>query len=273
MAVDLSGQRVLVVGASSGIGLHVGLEAVRAGAQVVFSARSKDKLEEAVAVAGGGSIVVGDVRNPDDCERIVDDAVAALGGLDLLVFATGISPLMRIEDTSPERYRDIFETNTIGALMVITAAIRRLSPGGLVSYLASDSVGEPYPGLVAYGASKAALDEAVNGMRLEYPDVRFTRVCVGPTAGTGIALNHDPETAARLLPEILRFGRGFARFMTAPDLGQLIIELLAPALLHTDIEVENLLIRPPGGTVPWGTDINAMIEANKAFTEADSTGA
>ncbi len=273
MAVDLSGSRVLVVGSSTGIGKCVAIEAVKAGAAVVFSARSRDKLEAAVAEAGGGSVVVGDVRIPADCTRIVDDAIAVLGGLDLLVFATGISPLMPMDETPPETFRDVFETNAIGGLQLLTAAASRLAPDGIVAYLGSDSVGAAYPGMIHYAASKAALDQGVDGLRMEFPDTRFTRIAVGPTAGTAIATDYDPEITARMLPKMLRFARGTEKFMTASDLGELIVEMLAPALHHTEIEVEHIVICPPGGPVPWGTDIGLQAEKNKAFTEPEGVGA
>ena len=273
MSVELTGQRVLVVGASSGIGRQIALEAAAAGATVAFSARRRDKLESAVAEAGGGEVVVGDVRKPEDCTAILEDAVAAIGGIDLLVFATGVTPLMPMKDIDGDQLRDVFLTNVIGALTLITAAATTVSPGGLIAYLGSDSVGSPYPGMVHYAASKAALDEGVDGLRREYPDVRFTRVAVGPTAGTEIALEYDPEVTARLLPEMLRFGAVTERHMSAPDLGKLVIEMLAPALSHRDIEVESIVIRPPGGPLPWGTDLDAMMDVNRAFTDPDSAGA
>ena len=272
MAADLSGARVLVVGSSTGIGRRIAIEAVGAGASVVFSARSRDKLESAVAEAGGGVVVVGDVRKPDDCTRIVDETVAAIGGLDLVVFATGVSPLMPMEETPAETMHDVFETNAIGGLMLLTAAAGRLADGGIVAYLGSDSVGACYPGMVHYAASKAALDQGVDGLRMEFPETRFLRIAVGPTAGTAIALEYDPEIAARMLPQMLRFARGTEKFMTVNDLGELIVELLAPALRHRDIEVEDIVIRPPGGPVPWGTDLGLQAEANKAFTEPEGAG-
>jgi NAD(P)-dependent dehydrogenase (short-subunit alcohol dehydrogenase family) len=270
MSVELAGQRVLVVGASSGIGRHIALEAAAAGATVAFAARRRDRLESAVKEAGGGEVVVGDVRKPEDCISILDDAVAAMGGVDLLVFATGITPLVRMEDIDAATLLDVFTTNTIGALTLITAAAGKVAPGGLIAYIGSDSVGSPYPGMVHYAASKAALDEGVDGLRREYPDVRFTRLAVGPTAGTEIALEYDPEVTARLLPEMLRFAAATERHMTAPDLGKLVVEMLAPALHHRDIEVEDIVIRPPGGPLPWGTDMNALMEVNKAFTDPDA---
>ena len=208
MAADLSGARVLVVGSSTGIGRRIAIEAVGAGASVAFSARSRDKLESAVSEAGGGVVVVGDVRKADDCTRIVDETVTAIGGLDLVVFATGVSPLMPMEETPAETMHDVFETNAIGGLMLLTAAAGRLAEGGIVAYLGSDSVGAAYPGMVHYAASKAALDQGVDGLRMEFPETRFLRIAVGPTVGTAIALGYDAEIAARMLPQMLRFARG-----------------------------------------------------------------
>src|SRR3954469_4877590 len=85
--ITLDGKRVLVVGASSGIGRAVAIQAVREGAKVVFAARRTDALADAVEEAGGGLPVDGDVRRVGDCERIVQQAVAALGELDLVFIA------------------------------------------------------------------------------------------------------------------------------------------------------------------------------------------
>ena len=99
----------------------------------MFCARSRDKLEDAVEEAGGGVVVAGDVRVPADCTRILDETIGALGGLDLVVFASGVSPLMPMDETPPETLHDVFATNTIGALMLLTGAASRLDPGGIVA--------------------------------------------------------------------------------------------------------------------------------------------
>lgn len=272
MGVDLSGKRVLVVGASTGIGRQVAIETARAGAHVAFSARGRENLESAVAEAGSGEVVVGDLRRPGDATRVLDEAEAVLGGLDLVFVATGISPLMPMAETSPELFRDVFETNAIGPLQLLTGAAARVGETGLIAYLSSDSVGAAYPGMVHYAASKAALDQGVDGLRMEYPDIRFMRIAVGPTAGTAIAVEHDAEIAARMLPQMLRYARPTEKFMTAPELGQVIVEMLAPVLLHPAVDAVNLQLSPPGGPIPWGTDLMAIAEENKAFTEPESGG-
>jgi NAD(P)-dependent dehydrogenase (short-subunit alcohol dehydrogenase family) len=270
VGADLSGRRVLVVGASSGIGRVIGQECVRAGAEVVFSARRRDKLEQAVEEADGGTVVTGDVRRAEDCRRVVADAAASLGGLDLVVYASGLSPLVMTEDQTSEGWRELFETNAVGALMVMTAAVPIVGPDGLIAYLSTDSIGAPYHGLVPYSATKAALDEGVRGLRMEHPDIRFCRVAVGPTTGTEIALDHDFDLMVRLLPEWLRNARGFERQMEVGDVGALIVEVLASALAHPAIEVEEIMIKPPGGTLPWGTPVEVLVENIRAFKSAGS---
>jgi len=68
----LADRRALVVGSSSGIGREVGL---RLGARVAFHGRRRERLDECVARAGGGVVVVADVADPAACEAMVDEAV------------------------------------------------------------------------------------------------------------------------------------------------------------------------------------------------------
>jgi len=81
MSNELEGRRVLVVGASVGIGRAIATAAVRQGAEVVFAARRREVLDEAIAEAGGGVAACGDVCAPQGCQAIVDQAVAAVGAL------------------------------------------------------------------------------------------------------------------------------------------------------------------------------------------------
>src|SRR5688572_12344065 len=76
----LEGRRVLIVGGSAGIGRAFGVEAISQGAQVVFAARREDKLKESVAEAGGGVAIAADVCQTGECDRLVRESTAALGG-------------------------------------------------------------------------------------------------------------------------------------------------------------------------------------------------
>ena len=79
-----------------------------------------------MAEAGeGASVATCDVRDPEQCDAVVRDAVARLGGLDVVVYATAIDPLVRLVDTDADRWHDVFATNVFGASLVARAALPR----------------------------------------------------------------------------------------------------------------------------------------------------
>jgi len=198
--MELRGARVLVVGASSGIGRAVAAQSVAGGAQVVFAARRAERLAAAIEAAGAGaSSVVCDVRVPEQCETVVRDTVMRLGGLDVVVYATAIDPLARLADTDAERWHDVLATNVIGASLVARAALAPLrASGGRMVFISASSVGRPLPGMGAYETSKAALDELVRAWRGEHPEIGFCTVAVGNTLGTEVYQAWDPTLLGEL---------------------------------------------------------------------------
>ncbi len=245
--MTLADRRILVVGASSGIGRAFALSASAAGARVVFGARRADRLKEAVEEAGSGSAVVADVRRPDECERLVAESVEILGGLDVLMYGAGIISIARLAHADEEHWRSVFETNLLGAQWVTRAALPHLrAGGGVAAYLSSNSVGRPRQGLVAYSASKAALDESILGWRTEHPELRFLRIVVGPTIGTDAARDYDLELAGDLFREWTAHAFMTEKMMQADDLGQLLAEMLSGVLAHPEIAVQDLRVEPPG---------------------------
>jgi NAD(P)-dependent dehydrogenase (short-subunit alcohol dehydrogenase family) len=195
---DLGGLRLLVLGASSGVGRAVAELANCSGARVAFAARRQDRLEQAVREAGAGAVAVRcDVRDADDCRRAVAEVVQAFGGLDALVYASGMSPLVMLAEATREEWREVLETNLVGAALVTAAAVPHLQQsGGRAVYVSSYSVREPLPGLALYRVSKVALDALIEGWRSEYPDVDFTRAMLGNTTGTEFANSWGPERTA-----------------------------------------------------------------------------
>jgi NAD(P)-dependent dehydrogenase (short-subunit alcohol dehydrogenase family) len=196
LTLDLSDRRVLVLGASSGVGRAVGRAASRSGARVAFAARRKERLEEAVAEAPGSIAIGCDVRNADDCARAVAATADAFGGIDALVYATGMSPLGMLESATHEEWRTVLDTNLIGASLVTAHVLPHLrASGGRAVYVSSYAVRQPLPGVGLYRVSKVALDALIEAWRMEHPDIEFTRVMLGNTDGTEFAHGWGRERA------------------------------------------------------------------------------
>jgi NAD(P)-dependent dehydrogenase (short-subunit alcohol dehydrogenase family) len=202
--------RTVVVGASSGLGRCIGIGLAQRGAHVALLARRRENLEAAAQEAGPSTVVVEcDVTDEESCRSAIAEAAAALGGIDALVYAPGIGPLVRLADTDAATWRRVFDTNVTGAALVTSAAIGHLTASsGTAVYLSSvsASVTPPWPGLGAYAVSKAALDKLVDAWRAEHPDVGFTRVVVGDCAGgdgdaqTQFANGWDTDLAVEMYP-------------------------------------------------------------------------
>ena len=120
--------RTVVVGASSGLGRSIAIGLARRGARVAMLARRRERLETAASEGGPDAVgIVCDVTDEGSCRAAIDEAAAALGGIDALVYAPAIGPLGRLVDIDTDTWRRTFDTNVIGAARVTAAAIR-ISP-------------------------------------------------------------------------------------------------------------------------------------------------
>ncbi len=172
----LRGQRILITGASSGIGRALALELDRRGAILALAARSRARLRATaglIAAAGGPHrapiVVPCDVTSDEEVRRMVRTSVEALGGIDVLVNNAGTGVYGEILKTSVEDFRSVMEVNAFGALRCILEAVpvmRRQGRGLVVNILSVAAIhGVPY--LAAYSASKAALAAACQSLRGE----------------------------------------------------------------------------------------------------------
>lgn len=206
--------RVAVVGASAGLGRCIGMELAAKGARVAFLARRQERLEHAAKEAGNDAVaVVCDVTDAQSCQRAMSDVVDAFGGLDGLVYTTGMGILSPLAEVSGEQWAQLFATNVTGASLVTAAAASHLAAtAGSAVFLSSlsASYSTPWPLLGAYAVTKAALDKLVEAWRIEHPEVGFTRLAVGDSFGgegdsqTEFNKNWDPaalDKAIRLWME------------------------------------------------------------------------
>jgi NAD(P)-dependent dehydrogenase (short-subunit alcohol dehydrogenase family) len=207
----VSHPRTIVVGASSGLGRCIATGLGPRGHHLALLARRLDRLERAAKEAGEGSVAIEcDVTDESSVDAAIAQAAEQLGGIDGVVYATGIGELSPLMEHDKDRWHRAFETNVIGAWQVTKAALPHLAESkGSASYLSSVSASltPPWPGLGSYAVSKAALDKLIEAWRAEHPQIGFTRIIVGDCGGgegesaIGFADGWDRDAAADYVTE------------------------------------------------------------------------
>ncbi|KGE04984.1 SDR family oxidoreductase [Pseudohaliea rubra] len=183
---NVSGRKVLITGASSGIGKATALRLAEAGAHVILVARSIDKLEETAAeieIAGGcASLHTADVSLLEDVDRLVREVLEAHGCIDILINNAGRS-IRRSLELSFDRFHDFERTmqlNYFGAIRLIMGLAPSMlaQRSGQVINISSISALMPAPRFSAYVASKSALDAWTRAAAVEFSDrnLRFTTI-------------------------------------------------------------------------------------------------
>jgi NAD(P)-dependent dehydrogenase (short-subunit alcohol dehydrogenase family) len=228
--------RTIVIGASSGLGRCIGVGLAKRGDQVALLARRRERLEAAATEAGSGAVAVEcDICNESSVRSAVGAAADALGGIDNLVYTPAIGPLGPLVDTDADTWARVFATNVTGAALATAAAIPNLTASaGKVVYLSSDAgtFGPPWPGLGAYGVSKAALERLIEAWRAEHPDIGFTNLIVGECPGgegdsqTGFSAGWDPQLAMENVPLWVSRGCMPGQLMPVEDLIEVVHTIL-----------------------------------------------
>lgn len=242
---SLAGKRIVVVGASSGIGRAFAVRAGKEGARLVVAARRADRLAEVVAEAGGGSLVAVDICEPSEYSRIADTARESLGQVDLLFVSAGYAPLKMIEDTDAADLLAVLQTNVIGVHELIRACLPLLSPSAIVAALSSDSIRSPHVALGAYSTSKAALERLLVSWRLEKPGYRFSCVEVSGTVPTDFTSAFDPDLLGRVSGEWITRGLVQQNLMTPEDVADVLAGIYASAADHPDVGLEHVVVKSP----------------------------
>ena len=183
MTKPLAGKVALVTGASSGIGAATAVALAAAGAAVAMSARRADRLAGLVAqieAAGGKALALaGDMAKEADAIKAVDDTVAQLGRIDILINSAGIMESGGIEGADLDLYRKVMDINLMGTVYTCRAAIPHMIKQGVgdmvtISSLAGRKGG---PMTNAYSASKHAVNSMTDALRQELGD-RNIRVSI-----------------------------------------------------------------------------------------------
>jgi short-subunit dehydrogenase len=170
---SIAGSRILITGASQGIGRALAERAARRGGKVLAAARSAELLDELAhqVKSAGGTIetVVADVTNREDRAKMVAAARERLGGLDILINNAGIGATGQFSEASPERLRQIFEVNFFGLTETTRACLPLLKEGSRPAIVNISSVAgkRGIPARSEYSASKFAVEGFSEAIRAE----------------------------------------------------------------------------------------------------------
>jgi NAD(P)-dependent dehydrogenase (short-subunit alcohol dehydrogenase family) len=189
VAPDLEGVRALVTGGTSGLGFAMSQALAEAGARVVLTGRTEERVQDAAAQIGHDATgLVMDVRDEQSVSNGTDRALTTLGGIDVLVNNAGIgmrtvNPHFMTEpigfwQVTPDGFRDLLVTNVVGYFLVARAVVPHMLQAGH-GKIVNISVNETTMrrrGFTPYGPSRAATDS-------------LSRIMAADLAGTGIDVN------------------------------------------------------------------------------------
>lgn len=168
----LANQRLVITGASSGIGLVTARKAARGGARVVLTSRDEEALRRImneIRDAGGqATYAVADVADPDAMDQVAEAARREFGGFDTWINNAGAGIYGKAVDVPLEAKRRLFETNFWGVVHGCRTAVRNLRDrGGVIINIGSVVSDRAMPLLAVYAASKHAVQGYTDGLRME----------------------------------------------------------------------------------------------------------
>jgi NAD(P)-dependent dehydrogenase (short-subunit alcohol dehydrogenase family) len=179
----LEGKRALITGGDSGIGRAVAIAFAREGADVsiAYLPEEQEDADDTAALiteAGRRSLLLpGDLTDEAHCQRLVDDTVRELGGLDILVLNAGYQEARNgLENLPTEEFDRVFRTNLYSMMWITRRAIPRLQPGASIITTSSIQAFNPSPELIDYAMTKAA-------------QVAFTKALAAQLGERGIRVN------------------------------------------------------------------------------------
>ncbi len=177
---DLRGKRVIISGASSGIGLETARMLVRGGAEVGLVARTAEPLAAVAEELGDAAWArAGDVADPDSVRGLAEEAANRWGAVDGLVNNAGVAPMATLDATETDVWDETFAVNVRGPFLLCRelGEMLRQGVGSAVVNVSSTLAVKAIPGMAAYNSSKAALNQLTRSLALEWaPEVRVNAV-------------------------------------------------------------------------------------------------
>ncbi len=251
---SMFGARMMITGASQGIGRALAEAAARAGARVLAIARQEALLEELAQQvrAAGGSLetVQADVTSPDDRRKMVEAAQRHFGGLDILVNNAGVGATGHFADGNPEHLRRIFEVNFFGLTETTRAFLPLLKQGQrpAIVNISSIAAKRGIPARADYSASKFAVQGFSEALRAELAKdgIDVLVVCPGLTQ-TNFSKNMLQQKALVQLDHM--------RGMTSEEVAQQTLRAIVRGKNEVILTLQGKLIALVNRFAPWFADL------------------
>jgi NAD(P)-dependent dehydrogenase (short-subunit alcohol dehydrogenase family) len=185
----LAGRRALITGGDSGMGRAAAIAFAREGADVAinylpYEESDAQEVVKLIRDAGRKAVAIpGDIREESFCRELVDHAVSALGGLDLVVSNAGRQQSNEsFLDISTRDFDSTMKTNVYAPFWILKAAVPHLKPGSCIIATTSEQAYDPSPDLYDYAQTKAATMNFVKSLakQLARKGIRVNGVAPGP---------------------------------------------------------------------------------------------
>lgn len=252
----LEGKSIVVTGGTKGLGRGIAVAAAMEGAGVTIAGRDNqvaaEILSEIKTRSGMDALYIsGDLREPDNCRKLMEAAVAAFGGIDGLFNYAGILPASTLQETSEEMFDDVFSIDVKAPFFCSKYAIASMLRRGGGSIVNTGSI-HAYAGEIdraAYACAKGALLTLTKHISTNYARdrIRCNWITMGwvPTPGE-LALRqaegHDEEWLARIARQVMPMGR----LQTVEDHIEPVLYLLSDA----SSQVTGSEFQMTGGFIP-----------------------
>ena len=181
-------QKVLITGAASGIGLEIARAFAKAGSTVFITDIHQQTIDAATIEIPGLLATLCNNGKRSDIERMVPEAVAALGGLDVLVNNAGIAgPTAPVEEMDPDKWEEVMAVDLVGTFNVTRLAIPHLKKSSAGSIITMSSLGGRfgYPNRSPYNVAKAGLIGFAKTLAIELGDHNIRSNAIAPGAVGG----------------------------------------------------------------------------------------
>jgi short-subunit dehydrogenase len=263
---ELRGARILITGASQGIGRALALEAAQRGAMVLAAARNEELLAELVTEAKSKNrnihTIKADVTHPSDRLSMVEAAQRLLGGLDVLINNAGIGATGHFADAKPERMRQIFEVNFFGLTETTRVCLPLLKQGRTPAILNISSVAgrRGLPARSDYSASKFAVQGFSEALRAELAKDGIDVLLVNPgLTQTNFSKNMIEQKAKMQLDHL--------RGMTSEQVAKLTLDALARGSDEVTFTLQGRLLLLVNRFLPWFVDWMTRRKVRQLFQE------